>query len=62
MFELKKRIMKFLLLLGVREAELDNGVLVVRGEGPDEDTMTRKINEILLSKPGCLSCFSSNGI
>lgn len=45
----KRIIMKFLLLLGVSDVELANGALVVRGEGLDEDTVRRNIDEILLT-------------
>ncbi|KAF2574674.1 hypothetical protein F2Q70_00001973 [Brassica cretica] len=46
---------------GVRDVSLENCILIVRGEGLDEDKMRRKMDKILSSNPGCLSCFSSSG-
>lgn len=61
MFEPNKYILTNFSFLGVRDVSLENCILIVRGEGLDEDKMRRKMDKILSSNPGCLSCFSSSG-
>lgn len=61
MFEPNKYILTNFSFLGVRDVSLENCILIVRGEGLNEDKMRRKMDKILSSNPGCLSCFSSSG-
>ncbi|WZZ13807.1 hypothetical protein YC2023_106896 [Brassica napus] len=55
MFEPNKYILMNFSFLGVRDVSLENCILIVRGEGLDEDKMRRKMDKILSSNPGCLS-------
>ncbi|WZZ13806.1 hypothetical protein YC2023_106895 [Brassica napus] len=55
MFEPNKYILTNFSFLGVRDVSLENCILIVRGEGLDEDKMRRKMDKILSSNPGCLS-------
>ncbi|CAN7086302.1 unnamed protein product [Brassica oleracea var. botrytis] len=44
---------------GVKSVELENSILIVQGEGLNEEEMKRKMDKILLSpKTGFLSCLT----